>query len=560
MKSPLRFLRVVVCTLALNALFPTHALAQKVLLIAADDPTMVEDVRAKLAGTGLLTQVDVVDVRAPGTTPTLATLLTYDAVLTWSDYEYGDAGALGEALSQYVDSGRGVVQAVFALDPAAPLGLSGRWQTGGYGPFSLGQFAVSPNLFLKALQPQHPILAGVVQFDGGASFHFAGATVSPCGTVVASWSNDEPLVVVCNGPQGGRVVGLNFFPPSSDLSTDFWAAGTDGAVLMANALRFAATQASNQAPTAAAGADQTLEATSPAGAAFTVTGSGTDADGDALTFTWTGAASGSGSILSGTLPAPAAPSKSQSYALTLSVSDGQGGETFDEVVVTVTDTRGPVLSNVPGSTVSTEAGRTAAPYGPITAVDAVDGNRPVTCSPAAPYPAGDTRVTCTSSDTRGNTTTASFTVRASNDSTPGAMVGLGVVRAGALFHEFGFSVRERGTNERGLLELHVTDHLRRGRSDRFRARTTDAVAFSDDPTVRPGRATRPQVDTVLFSGIGEWNGRGGYRYEVFAVDRGDSWRQRESVRITIKAPNGTTVAHVDGVLSAGFIESVRLRH
>lgn len=555
MMSPLRSLRVLVCSLALSALLPTHAFAQKVLLIAADDPVMVEDVRAKLAGTGLLTQVDVVDVRAPGTTPTLATLLTYDAVMTWSNYDYSDATALGDTLAQYVDSGRGVVQAVFAVDPAAPLGLSGRWRVGGYATFTLGQMGAAAGLTLKALQPQHSILASVAHLDGGSSgFHYQGSTVNVCGTVVASWSNDEPLVVVCQGPQGGRIVGLNMFPPSSDVSPDLWTVGTDGALLMANSLRFAATApaVSNHPPAAAAGADLTLEATGPAGASFTLTGSGTDEDNDALTFSWTGALPGSGAVLSGTLAPPAAPSKSKSYTLRLTVNDGHGGEAFDDVVVTVTDTKGPVLSNLP-----TENGKTS---GPVTAFDAVDGNRPVSCSPAAPYPAGDTLVTCTSSDTRGNTTKASFTVHGAEESTPGLMVGLGVARAGALYYEFGFTVRERGDDERGRLELQVTDHQRRGRDDRFRARTTDAVAFSDDPTVRPGRARRPQVDTVLFSGIGEWNGRGGYRYEVFAVDSGDSWRQRESIRITIKAPNGATVAHVDGVLSNGFIESVRLRH
>ena len=39
----------------------------------------------------------------------------------------------------------------------------------------------------------------------------------------------------------------------------------------------------------------------------------------------------------------------QSYTFTLTVSDGNGGVTTDDVVVTVTDTTGPALSNVPAS-------------------------------------------------------------------------------------------------------------------------------------------------------------------------------------------------------------------
>jgi len=102
----------------------------------------------------------------------------------------------------------------------------------------------------------------------------------------------------------------------------------------------------------------------------------------------------------------------------------------------------------------------------------------------------------------------------------------------------------------------VTGH---NRNDRFSATTTDFVAFSDDPTVRPGRSRRPQVDTVLFSGTGCWNGHSGYRYEVSAVDQGDFNHRNDSVRFTIKAPNGSVVANVNGQLAWGFVESARLR-
>src|SRR5262249_39483581 len=121
-------------------------------------------------------------------------------------------------------------------------------------------------------------------------------------------------------------------------------------------------------------------------------------------------------------------------------------------------------------------------------------------------------------------------------------------------------VRERGASERAWLDLRVFGFGRNHRDDRFRARSTDSVAFSDDPTVRPGYSARPQVDTVLFSGTGEGNGRPGYRYEVRAVDQGEPGRHRESIRIDITAPNGAVVAHVDGVLSGGNVQSVRIRH
>ena len=49
-----------------------------------------------------------------------------------------------------------------------------------------------------------------------------------------------------------------------------------------------------------------------------------------------------------------------------------------------------------------------------TAIDQVDGPRPVTCNPPSGsiFPGGTTIVTCTSSDTRGNTSSVTFPVHA----------------------------------------------------------------------------------------------------------------------------------------------------
>src|SRR5205085_1858084 len=84
----------------------------------------------------------------------------------------------------------------------------------------------------------HPILAGVNSFHGGSSsFHNVVAT-TPGSTLVAHWSNGRSLVAT-KQRSSGMVVGLNFFPPSSDVQGDLWQATTDGALLMANALRVA---------------------------------------------------------------------------------------------------------------------------------------------------------------------------------------------------------------------------------------------------------------------------------------------------------------------------------
>jgi len=85
------------------------------------------------------------------------------------------------------------------------------------------------------------------------------------------------------------------------------------------------------------------------------------------------------------------------------------------------------------------------------------------------------------------------------------------------------------------------------------------IAFSDDPTYRPGRPRKPMVDTVLFSGSGEWNGLPGYRFEVTASDEGEPGRHREAVAITIRDAAGRVVVSVNGDLDGGNVQSRRIQ-
>jgi len=119
--------------------------------------------------------------------------------------------------------------------------------------------------------------------------------------------------------------------------------------------------------------------------------------------------------------------------------------------------------------------------------------------------------------------------------------------------------------EKGRFSLRVTSPDKgkgrtkiEGRNDRFVARGVAAAFFSDDPTIRPGRRVKPQVDTVVFAGVGEWNGTGGYRYEVSVQDGGEPGRHRESARIAIADPSGRVVATIAGDLDGGNVQSVRI--
>src|SRR5438105_4159663 len=78
-----------------------------------------------------------------------------------------------------------------------------------------------------------------------------------------------------------------------------------------------------------------------------------------------------------------------------------------------------VPSNV--STATDGPGGKTVTYGDATANDIVDGPLTPTCSPASGsnFPVGTTTVTCTATDSHGNTGSASFTVTVTlNDTTP----------------------------------------------------------------------------------------------------------------------------------------------
>lgn len=167
-------------------------------------------------------------------TPTLATLLHYRAVLVYSDCDFNDNVAIGNVLADFVDRGGRVVVATFAFwDPIEGLGMDGRLSTGGYLPLTQGGQTSGTQMTLVPDQPSSQLLAGVTTFDGGtSSYHNDSLALTSGAQLVAHWSGDgEPLVAY-----KGRVVALNFYPPSSDARADFWKSTTGGVRLMTNAL------------------------------------------------------------------------------------------------------------------------------------------------------------------------------------------------------------------------------------------------------------------------------------------------------------------------------------
>lgn len=103
------------------------------------------------------------------------------------------------------------------------------------------------------------------------------------------------------------------------------------------------------------------------------------------------------------------------YTLTYSVTD-TGGNTVEKTrAVTVSDTIAPTLSGVPADIAGIEAtgnGGASVSWPAPTASDSFEGDLPVVCSPASgtTFAIGSTAVSCSASDSSGNTTSQSFLV------------------------------------------------------------------------------------------------------------------------------------------------------
>ena len=203
---------------------------------AVPNPAYQTDVEAKLVVDPRI--ASVTPINCGTTTPSLDTLRVYDAVLFYDDSSFANRVGLGDVLADYVDGGGGAVEAVFSV--ADNLKIEGRFLDDGYRAMSSSSQS-SGSLSLVPVDRSHPILDGVVDFNGGSSsFHGNAASAVLGATLIAEWSDGDALIAAHVPSGAGRVVALNFYPPSSSARGDFWDASTDGDLLMVNALWWAA--------------------------------------------------------------------------------------------------------------------------------------------------------------------------------------------------------------------------------------------------------------------------------------------------------------------------------
>jgi hypothetical protein len=224
--------------------------------------------------------------------------------------------------------------------------------------------------------------------------------------------------------------------------------------------------------------------------------------------------------------------------------------------VTVQDTTAPSIAVPENITEAATSPNGRAISFATTATDAVSGWIAVSCSPASGsiFPIGTTEVHCMASDEAGNVGEASFSVNVTRP-VQGRIHGGGTVGAGSQRVAFTFEVGESANFvERGWLMVLVKDGAGRPRSV---AGQVNDVSFSNAEGYTPGQVPPSGVDTVTFSGVGWWNGRPGYHFQVTASDRGEPGVGLDTFSLVVKAPTGEVVESASGALRGGNIQSLR---
>jgi hypothetical protein len=146
--------------------------------------------------------ISVVDVfDAYSATPSLATLLEYDCVISANNYPFDNPTALGNVLADYVDTEGGVILTVPSL--ASGYSIQGRLLDEGYMPFNIGSGPIGP-LNLGSFNANHSIMTGVMAAVGDAITEISIATGAE---LIAQWDNGFPFITT----KGSNVAGINIY-------------------------------------------------------------------------------------------------------------------------------------------------------------------------------------------------------------------------------------------------------------------------------------------------------------------------------------------------------------
>ena len=188
------------------------------LVLSGGDNDFTSDVAEMFTSTpGMTTDTYFFTNQTPG----LAALRRYDVVLLFTEGIFDETVALGTELEQYVAAGGNLVLGSFFWQGRSDSGLP----TPGWGPLEAwdpftpdidpltgaGGATYAANDLGTVALPNHPLIQGVNSIVSVAGYS-AGVLDKASTTVVASWTDDAPLVGYRVLPAGQRVVGVSLFP------------------------------------------------------------------------------------------------------------------------------------------------------------------------------------------------------------------------------------------------------------------------------------------------------------------------------------------------------------
>ncbi|MFG4003100.1 T9SS type B sorting domain-containing protein [Flavobacterium aquidurense] len=221
------------CGAVVNYYFKNNH-ASNVLILNSYSFYSALDIKQKLENTHEFDNVDVISLSS--FIPDLVVLQKYDAILVCTAYgEIGRPG-LGDVLAQYIDSGGGIVDALFE-NSSQPI--TGLYNTNAYRVLVPTDINLSGVLSLGTIDiPNHPIMKDVATFTGG--YRSGSTNITPGSHVVSRYNNNDMLVIAKEnvGLNNAKRVSLNFYPASTTVDLDGWDSSTDGAKIIANSLKW----------------------------------------------------------------------------------------------------------------------------------------------------------------------------------------------------------------------------------------------------------------------------------------------------------------------------------